>query len=693
MHGMAEPSRRAAAAPSMRLQRRLVAMVVASLLVVLGVIVLAVRPALRDSEARLANAEMAAEASRLAAAVMEIRNAGLVADARHIAEAPEVLAGIVADSAERVTVAVRPLIEQQDFLRVEIAGPRGTLLFARRPAGSARDAVDTGALTQVRESGQPIAGAAREEDGSAVLRATVAAGAERPAPGAVTVAVSIEGMLRDLARRSDADVFLVSNRGTLLAGTSARLWDDLGAMLQRGNGRRLVQWQDQSYAVTTLPFLDDGGGRLGALVTVRDVTAQENQRQFEYNLSILGLSALMLLLIGVTWALVRHAFAPITTAVAALDSLSAGEIEVEVMGEDRRDEVGAIARAVRVVRDRSREDLRQAQRANRSRRRQEHFIRQQMIQIGGTLDETARKQLMEDLRLEEQRAARDREASDLGVLATAFQVMAQRVVHQAQKMDGLVAELREALQAKTELIGLQQQFEITHRMQAEMLPSALPPRSDVQVRAGILPAVEFGGDFYDFFPITQNRIGLLAGHVPGQGLSSVFLTLTARNLLKAGLYCELAPGAALSLVNRIVAAENREGLAIAALVGVLDTTSGSFRFARAGFSTPILARRLGDATVLSAPQNALIGLAPQVSFAEASFDLPMQSTLVFTSPGFGEGDGAPAITGVVGAVTDLAPDVVVNALMSMAASAMARDDGPDQGDRSCIVLRYLHAGG
>jgi len=641
---------------------------------------------------------MSAEASRLTAAVMEIRSTALVASARRIAEAPGVLAGIAAENAEEVAAAVRPMLNQQGFLRVEVAGPRGALLFAERPAGFARDAADAGVLTQVKETGQPSVGATREEDGSVVLRATVAAGDRRPAIGAVTVVVPIEGMLRDLALRSGADVFLVGTRGVLRSGTSARLWDELAPALREGQGRRLVHSHDQSYAVSTLPLLDDVGGRLGALVQVRNVTSAEGQRQFEYNLSIAGISVLMLVLILVTWAMIRHAFAPITTAVTALDSLSAGEIEVEVLGEDRRDEVGAIARAVRVVRDRSRDGLRQAQRENRSRRRQEHFIRQQMIQIGGTLDETARQQLTAELKLEEPRGntapvAGQDGGSDLGVLATAFQVMTQRVVDQSAKMDGLVAELREALQAKTELIGLQQQFEIAHRMQAEMLPSALPPRSDVVVRGGILPAREFGGDFYDFFPITQSRIGVIAGHVAGHGLSSVFLTLTTRNLLKGGLFCDLGPGAALSLANRLLAAENSEGLAVGALVGVLDTAAGTFRFARAGYGTPVLARRLGDTSTLSAPQNALLGLAPQVSFAEASADVPTQSTLVLASPGFGDGDGAPEVVGAIAAATDLAADVVVNALMSMAASAAAHDDDAEGRDRSCVVLRYLHNAG
>lgn len=689
MHGMADLRARVAAAPSMRLQRRLVLMAIASLLVVVGVDVFLVRPIQRESEARLANAEMAGEASRLTAAVMEIRSTALLAAAQRVAEASGLQDGIATENTVAIDAAVRPLLQDQQFVRVEITGPRGTMLFALRPAGSSRDAVDTGVLTQVRETRQPAVGPAREEDGSVVLRATVPAGTAQPAQGAVTVEVAVEGMLRDLAQRTGSEVFLVGARGALLSGTSPRLWEQLGAAVQQGNGRRIVERGERSYAVTTLPMLDDTGGRLGSLVQVRDVTTAAGQREFEYNLSIASVAALMLLLVVAMWAMVRHAFAPITTAVTALDALSSGESEVEVLGEDRRDEVGAIARAVRVVRDRSREGLRQAQRENRSRRRQEHFIRQQMIQIGATLDEASRAQLMEELQLDAPQAATgQQEGGGLGVLANAFQVMTRRVVDQSAKMDQLVAELREALAAKTELIGLQQQFEITHRMQAEMLPATLPPRPDVLARGGIVPAKEFGGDFYDFFPMAHNRIGVLAGNVSGHGLGSVFLTLTARNLLKAGLFGDLSPGMALSLTNRLMAAENKERLSVAAFAGVLDTAAGTFRYARAGIATPILSRRLGDATALSAPQNALLGLAPQVTYAEASEDIPQQSTLLIASPGFAESDGAPEVTNAITTAPDLAPDVVVNVLMSMATSAGARAEGPGR-DRSCVAIRYL----
>ena len=438
-----------------------------------------------------------------------------------------------------------------------------------------------------------------------------------------------------------------------------------------------------------MPLLTGAGARLGTEVQVRDTTEADSQQRFLTTAAVSLLGLVLALALALLLYVTDRAFRPLQSVVAALAALTQGNTDIELAGEHRQDEIGQIARSVRIFRDRTREQARQRLRQERGRRRQHRFIREQLTEMGkafntkGSADLQADTDSIEDAlaRLESGQSAAD--ADELGVLALAFRVTARRVIAQHSRMDALVAQLQEALQARTELIGLQQQFQIAARMQAGILPQALPPRPDVQARGGLLPAREFGGDFYDFFPLGPGQVAVVAGNAGGSGLGSAFLTLTARTLLKAVLVCGGGPAAAMARVNTMLAAEEGGAAGVAAIVLLLDIAGSRLTGCNAGYPSPLMLRRLGDANSLVLADGPRLGQRPGIAYTETRLDIPPRTTLVVHSPGFGEGDEGRLLASLGGCL-DPGAEAVLNTMMSAASHGRTETAR----DASCVVLRY-----
>ena len=77
-------------------------------------------------------------------------------------------------------------------------------------------------------------------------------------------------------------------------------------------------------------------------------------------------------------------------------------------------------------------------------------------------------------------------------------------------------------------------------------------RQDILPPALIVPAKELGGDFYDFFLIDDDLLGLVIADVPGKGIPSALFMMVHKNLIKNCAMLGLSPA---EVLNRQSAAE------------------------------------------------------------------------------------------------------------------------------------------
>ena len=171
---------------------------------------------------------------------------------------------------------------------------------------------------------------------------------------------------------------------------------------------------------------------------------------------------------------------------------------------------------------------------------------------------------------------------------------------------------------------------ISHELQRNLLPDAIPAVDGWDVVVRYLPAasgVEVGGDWYDVVPIDDRRVALVVGDVEGHDLGAAKFMSRLRHTLGLLVFEEGAPGQALDRLNRATMSGASTRIATA-IVGVLDTVSGTISFASAGHLSP-LAVGAHDAVELPVTPGPPLGVETS-GYKEHEFQIEDECIVLFT---------------------------------------------------------------
>ena len=196
----------------------------------------------------------------------------------------------------------------------------------------------------------------------------------------------------------------------------------------------------------------------------------------------------------------------------------------------------------------------------------------------------------------------------LGELATSF-----------NQMTGSIENL---LQTAAEKKRLEEELRIARQIQMSLLPQGPLEMPGLAITALCVPAREVGGDYYDFFPLEGDRLGVLIADVSGKGTSAALYMAELKGLVLSLSQIYQSPRQLLLEVNRIISENLDTRSFITMTYAVLDPRRGVMSFARAGH-TPLIRLPAGggharDAQVLI-PNGMVVGLridGAQEKFAE-----------------------------------------------------------------------------
>ena len=85
------------------------------------------------------------------------------------------------------------------------------------------------------------------------------------------------------------------------------------------------------------------------------------------------------------------------------------------------------------------------------------------------------------------------------------------------------------------LASLEEDLNVAKRIQLSLLPKIFPPfpnRPDVEIYATMKAAKMVGGDFYDFFFVEENKLGLVIGDVSGKGIPAALFMAISKNIIR-----------------------------------------------------------------------------------------------------------------------------------------------------------------
>ncbi|HLN58628.1 MAG TPA: PP2C family protein-serine/threonine phosphatase, partial [Thermoanaerobaculia bacterium] len=178
-------------------------------------------------------------------------------------------------------------------------------------------------------------------------------------------------------------------------------------------------------------------------------------------------------------------------------------------------------------------------------------------------------------------------------------------------------------------------MELAAAIQREILPHSLPEVSGVELAAANLPTRHVGGDYYDLFPLSRGRLGLLVADVSGKGVPAALLVSTVH----AAVHLQIDEAkTVVDLVTRIDRhlrryAATRKFLTL--FFGLFEPDTGLLTYVSAGHNPALLVRGSGEIERLNST-GVPVGMFPGASWREESVTLALGDMLCVYTDGLTE---------------------------------------------------------
>ncbi len=254
--------------------------------------------------------------------------------------------------------------------------------------------------------------------------------------------------------------------------------------------------------------------------------------------------------------------------------------------------------------------------------------------------------------------------------------------------------MRKALQSRDELVALRQELGVAARMQESILPTDYPSDPRYEMHAWMTPARDVGGDFYDFFRLEDNRVGVVMADVSGKGVPAAFFMMVSRTLLKGTAIGEPDPAECLKEVNRLLVKENEESMFVTVFYAKFNPVTGVLSYANGGHNLPYLVKSSGEVRQVQCEPGLLLGIVDPFDFPSGTVQMEPGDSLFMYTDGvteamdkdgveFGEEELVEVLSECGGDSAAVVSRHVIQAVQDHAGDAGQSDD------ITCLTLRYL----
>ncbi len=218
---------------------------------------------------------------------------------------------------------------------------------------------------------------------------------------------------------------------------------------------------------------------------------------------------------------------------------------------------------------------------------------------------------------------------EIGDLAATFNQM-------VSELNRYVIELTSTTKEKARI---QSELDMARQIQQSVLPRIYPPfpdRQEFDLFARTLPAREVGGDFYDFFFVDPDHLGLVVADVSGKGVPAALFMTVSRTLIKNASTHNPDPVNSLAEVNSELVPDNEMCMFVTVFYGVYELSTGNLRFVSAGHPAPLLRRADGRTEQLPKLRGVALGILDELNLEVGQAHLEVGDSLLAFTDGLDE---------------------------------------------------------
>lgn len=184
---------------------------------------------------------------------------------------------------------------------------------------------------------------------------------------------------------------------------------------------------------------------------------------------------------------------------------------------------------------------------------------------------------------------------------------------------------------------IEAELSIATRIQMGMLPDKFPDRPEYDLFASMEPALQVGGDLYDFFMVDDTHLAMVIADVSDKGVTAALFMVVAKTLIRSQTELGLQdPADILADVNRKLMEVNKAYMFVTTWLGILDLKTGRVRYVDAGHEYPAIRRVGGLFEVISDEHSVPLAASLNVEFVSGEFVLGRGDTLFLYTDGVPE---------------------------------------------------------
>ncbi len=184
---------------------------------------------------------------------------------------------------------------------------------------------------------------------------------------------------------------------------------------------------------------------------------------------------------------------------------------------------------------------------------------------------------------------------------------------------------------------MEEELEFAYTIQDSALPKnfVFPGHDEFELFATMDPAKEVGGDFYDFFFVSGDRLALVIADVSGKGIPAALFMMRAKTAVRSMAETGKAPGEIVFQTNNELCEGNDAMMFVTVWIGIIDLYTGEMTCANAGHEYPVIRHEDGEYEYVRDAHSVALGTMEDLPSKEYTIQLkPGDRLFVYT-------DGVP----------------------------------------------------
>ncbi|HEX3891088.1 MAG TPA: SpoIIE family protein phosphatase [Terracidiphilus sp.] len=218
---------------------------------------------------------------------------------------------------------------------------------------------------------------------------------------------------------------------------------------------------------------------------------------------------------------------------------------------------------------------------------------------------------------------------------TAFSAIDRQILDALGTQAASILDNARLVEYERERQRMEQELTIARDIQQALVPQGLRDFPHLAVTGGHYPCHAVGGDYYDVFPLSDDRTAILIADVAGKGIGAALLTAVLQGAL-SGMTLGVDPVRVFNHINQFLCEHSGTGR-YATMFFAIISRDGTLEYIPGGHPSPLLLRK-GVVTELFDGGSFPVGLVDGAEYAATRVQLEPDDTLVLFSDGVTEAE-------------------------------------------------------